>query len=117
MNDLFHFTCGHHGDAIARDGYVRPASDLTEKRVPEYAHLAWFTDLDVPIRDALGLTRLILACDRTERRFRVLDPTDVYPWVGSVWRRDGIGLDLELADGARPMHWFVSAVPVPVIEA
>lgn len=106
---------------ITADGYVRPLVDLADAEraglVPSGGTFAWFTDLDVPIRDALGLTSTILACDRTRCRFRVTDASTVTPWVQAAARRTPWGQYLEQTDGARPMHWYVSTEPVPVIEA
>ena len=67
----------------------------------------WLTDLDVPFRDALGLTSNILDCDRTEFQLRLSDPSHAKPWTEV--RRDYPELwNLERAYGAQPMHWYVS---------
>ena len=120
MPDLFHFTCAHRAPLIRADGYVRPLAELLDtepaRLVVPWGAFAWFTDLAVPIRDALGLTSSILKCDRTEYRFRVFPPVEVTQWA-SVRREFPWAWELETADGARPMHWWISADPIPVIEA
>lgn len=107
---LWHYTCDHHVSGILTDGVVKP---LTGQGHPP---LAWFTDLDVPHREALGLTSTILSCDRTRHRFRVSGSATVLPYVRirrdlpARWREA-----LESAEGAMPMHWYVSPEPVPVV--
>lgn len=108
--DLWHYTCAHHVSGILTDGVVKPMAPQG------FPSLAWFTDLSVPHRDALGLTSTMLACDRTAHRFRVSARADVLPYVRirrdlpARWREA-----LETAEGAMPMHWWVSPVPVPVV--
>ncbi len=107
MPALYHFTCGHGAAGIRSDNMtVRPMTGL-----------AWFTDLDVPYREALGLTNYLTKCDRTAFTFTVTDPDGVgiVPWTSI--RREHPNADLlESAPGVMPMHWFVSRIPVPVKE-
>lgn len=106
---LWHYTCRHGHDAIR--GWLHPGTD----------GMIWLTDLDAPIRDALGLTMHLTNCDRTEYRYAVLDTSEVVPWwlarklpdVVEPARREA----LETARGAMPMHWWVAATPVPVTYA
>ncbi len=97
-----------------RDGVVKPH----EQPMLGDRSLAWFTDLDVPHREALGLTSLILSCDRTEHRFKVTQAVDVRWWprfareLGPREREP-----LESAAGAMPGHWYVADVSVPVVAA
>lgn len=115
---LYHFTCEHHAAAIIADGKVKPASHLTWRTLPPWGRLAWFTDLGRPPSAHLGLTRVTLDCDRMAYRFRVLDPDDCLRWVDWVrahpesqaWR-----LRLEATTDTRPMHWYVSTLPVAVV--
>jgi hypothetical protein len=103
MTALYHYTCSHRLPGILKAGLVKP-NPVTG--------WAWFTDLDVPVRDALGLTSDMLGCDRTEHRLTVLDGGPV-PYV-SIRRqlprlmREG----LESSPGALLMHWWVSPQPV-----
>lgn len=112
MTALYHYTCDHGHSLI--DGVVIPATFQTQDALGGPGEYAWFTDLSVPIRDALGLTSTILDCDRTAHRYRVLDAECIRPWreARRVYRW---GVDLEQAPGARPAHWYVSTEPVPVV--
>ena len=115
MTTLYHYTCDHGAAGIARDGWVSPLSDRVESPYPQ-ADFAWFTDLDTPIREALGLTSHILSCDRTAHRFKVTDATEVARYLDV--RRNLPSLhDLELAPGAMPAHWWIASEPVPVVAA
>lgn len=112
MRKLYHYTCSDHGaPGIQSDGIIRP----TRLWGQHYAPLAvWLTDLPFPDRDRLGLTSLILDCDRTEVRFEV--ECEAVRWkhfaaeigVPREWRRALEG------NGADPYHWFISTEPVPV---
>lgn len=115
---LYHFTCSHGYAKIGAAGKLRPASS----RIPGLRLLpgrfVWLTDLAVPVRDALGLTSTSLQCDRTEHRYRVVDPQnpEIIPW--SVARRKcdrAQVLALESAPGAQPDHWWVATIPVRVV--
>lgn len=107
---LHHFCCSHSADSIRHARKIRPNP---------YARirLSWFTDLPVADVPALGLTSLMLRCDRTEHRFTVpADPRIVW-WP--QWCRDqGIGRrarDMyESTDGAQPAHWWVAAEPIEI---
>lgn len=115
---LYHFTCDHHADEVRRDGHVRSLMDLLGDDAPAAARLpqaefAWFTDLDVPHRKALGLTSHITRCDRTAHRFEVTDATAVTRYL-DVRRYHPRLWSLELAPGAMPAHWWIASEPVPV---
>lgn len=103
---LYHFTCDHGRRAIGKAGLIRPNR---RAMVP----VAWFTDLPDPDALALGLTSIILSCDRLAHRYRVTDARDVVPWseFGNV--HPGIRAALESSPGAQPDHWFVASKPVP----
>lgn len=107
---LFHYTCQHSMLGISSTLILRPFG------APRCPQVVWMTDLPEPDRDALGLTSTILACDRTEYRYRVTDTSDVRAWH-AVRRSFPIGwrLVLESAPGANPDHWWLSFRPVPVI--
>jgi len=113
VSALYHFTCEHHAGAIRRVGVLRPSPVLAY-----FVPLVWMTDLGVPDRRGLGLTSTILACDRLTFRFRASDSRSVVAW--NVFKRGrlprGVIERLEAAPGALPSHWFVSEVPVPVVE-
>lgn len=100
---LWHYTCDHHLLDILKAGRLSPRGSRG---------LVWLTDLDLPQREGLGLTSLMLDCDRTRNRLRVADTEGVMWWmdyrrhVDPVWRES-----LEGAPGVMPMHWWVSTSP------
>jgi hypothetical protein len=102
---LFHYTCAHGRQRIGRRGYLLPGLD----------GFLWMTDLDVPVREALGLTSKLLDCDRTQFRYAasVDEGGGVIPYLDyrhllDPVRREGI----EAAPGVLIRHWFVAARPV-----
>jgi hypothetical protein len=110
---LYHYTCRDMAARIDRDGYLRPRPQLY---VP--ADLLWLTDLPEPFREALGLTSLLLGCDRCEVRYEV-DTDAATPWLdwyrtlpGQAARHDAQALNN--TSGALPRHWWVTTQPVPV---
>lgn len=111
---LYHYTCDHGHALIGEDDVVVPATHQSGEAIGTPGEYAWFTDLSVPIREALGLTSTILACDRTAHRYRVTDAAGIIPWT-AVRRVYRWGLALELAPRARPAHWFVATEPVAVV--
>lgn len=119
---LYHFTCDHGAEAIQADGFIRPMTPwpVNVGDVPTgMAHappVAWFTSDPMPSRDAVGLTSVLLDCDRMAYRFQV-GPVRAWPWrsfaamhgcteeyyrglVGTYW--------------GRPDTWYVATRPVPV---
>jgi hypothetical protein len=116
--ELWHYTCEHAWAKIGARGELVPAAELMRNRVAAEliptARWVWLTDLAVPIPAALGLTRQLAKCDRIAHRYRVLGGVAV-PYVTvrrelpRAWRDE-----LETAPGARLMHWWISAGPVPV---
>jgi hypothetical protein len=107
---LYHYTCGHFAPGIVETGLVLP-SPITK--------MSWFTDLDTPIPEVLGLTSHLLPCDRTAFRFRLLAPHDtngeVVPYHEIRHFLDPITREgLETAPGALLMHWWTSELPVGV---
>lgn len=121
MTELWHYTCAHGCQAIGETGMLLPIGRLAKPEALAklnghewQKHLVWLTDLDYPMRDALGLTSYVVGCDRTTYRYRVTDASNARRWVR--FRRGLPGaLDLDFAPGALPMHWWVSLEPVPVV--
>ena len=110
---LWHYTCDHSYAQI--DGWLKPGEWLTVTPTPWTADLVWLTDLDYPDRDGLGLTNHLRMCDRTARRFRVLDESGCIPWM--TYRRTLSSRQreqLESAPGALPRHWWISEAVVEV---
>lgn len=106
MTDLYHYTCFHRMQKIeAGGGLLQPSPSPI---VP----LLWATDLDVPMREALGLTAYTNACDRGEFRYRVLNELDFERWVHVRRNLPAVWVEsLESAPGVMPMHWWVAAAP------
>lgn len=105
---LYHYCCRHSANEILKTMTVLPNKGMMLK-------VGWFTDLDYPDRDALGLTSHMLDCDRASFRFTVTQHDLVVRWgqVRSHAPRAVVDA-LELAPGAYPAHWFVSPHPVAV---
>lgn len=74
MGRLYHYTCAHAAPLIERDGLLRPHPQILLDNTP----LIWFTDLEEPDRQALGLTSLTLNCDRTA--YRVVVDLEATHW-------------------------------------
>jgi hypothetical protein len=113
---LYHYCCSHGLVGIGERGLVRPGTDLAPDRdLPPWSGFVWFTDMTHPDRASLGLTSVLITCDRLAYRYRSTDDSLLLPYtsVARVWDR-GIRDLLETAPGARPAHWWLSAVPVPV---
>lgn len=120
---LWHYTCMHGHGALGDTGELLPLADLEPRRVlllPEpfrvMTTLVWLTDLDVPDAAGLGLTSIVVACDRTRYRYRVTDDTDCVRYT--TVRRDlppRVAELLERSGRTLPAHWWVSRRPVPVM--
>ena len=100
-------------EGIEQDGVLWPRPQI---RLP--VNVVWLTDLAEPDRDALGLTSTMLSCDRTEYRVTVAPEAVGAAVWWPVWSRR---VEREIreayedaAPGLRPVHWWVSEVPVPV---
>jgi hypothetical protein len=100
---FYHYTCADGVAGIHRDGIIRPNAHplLCEE-------LVWLTDMEVPVRAALGLTSHTLTCDRTE--YRVTVRTNQAVWWPIYARRvdPAVRREFEFALGAMPAHWWVS---------
>ena len=115
MSVLYHYTCDHGDRGIRNDGALRGnPHPLMAKPLP----LIWLTDMDVPDALALGLTSYSIACDRTAHRFEV-DTDRAVRWVYAARTliTPARRRHLDMANGARPMHWWVVIGPemVPVL--
>jgi len=115
---LWHYTCKHAAARIRRKGIVLPGRLL----VPENAYMwpvSWWTTMDEPDREALGLTSIALSCDRTEYRFQPRKGELVVPYLS-------VADDPRLAASLIPARlitalgdpevWWVSFYAVRVIE-
>lgn len=108
---LYHFCCDHSVEGVRADGEVKPMSTHPYLGVA----LAWFTDLDFPDRDGLGLTSDFIGCDRTE--WRVTVEGNAETWT-SWARRHQVRREVRdiLEEFARPAHWWVSESPLRVVR-
>ena len=123
---LYHYTCSHSALRIREQGWIKPACLLPHRSYDSLplsyraiaiavGSMCWLTDLAPPTyRDALGLSSLILKCDRTESCFEVEPDWEGTRWWMRVRKQYPQLRELEEADGAMPMHWFVSDRPVLV---
>jgi hypothetical protein len=109
---LYHFTCTHAAEQIAKTMVLQPFPQVQlDSRM-----LVWLTDLESPIRADVGLTSTILHCDRMEYRATV--DADAHHWPEYLRKQPR---DVRLAaraltvGGGLPMHWYVSRWPVPVL--
>lgn len=114
MTILYHYTCNHWAPHIEGEGLVKPSAVAGW---PGH-RFSWWTDLEVPYREALGLTGLALSCDRTANRFRALTDDQLTKWTDA---RRGLPATLvawlHSPPGVMPAHWWISTAPVPVEPA
>jgi hypothetical protein len=101
---LYHYTCHHTRKAMGTRGMLRPSPTFWGPSV------LWLTPQATPDRQGLGLTSMLLNCDRLDYRY-VVEARDAEPWLESQLRIEA-GLDAILAlevgaDGARPETWWV----------
>jgi hypothetical protein len=114
MTEIYHLTCRHRAGQIILAGEVVPQPQPVFGMLAD-ARLSWFTHVPNARNVALGLTSHTLTCDRTERKFRVLEPEKVFRWndIRAVLPQDAV-LALESARGTRPEWWWVAQEPVRV---
>lgn len=111
---LYHYTCTDHGQAG-----IEPGGMLLPNHHPWLPFpLIWVTDLDVPHREALGLTSYSLSCDRTKIRYEVHPNLigNCIPWVKYAQKLPPeVRETLESAPGTMPRHWWVAEQPLLVL--
>lgn len=121
--NLYHYTCSHGHDCIGDQGHLHPVRSLVDESKfagwpawkLQLVKMVWLTDLDAPMREALGLTSKVSPCDRTQHRYRMVGYS---PIRYTAARRDlpkRLRDELESAPGAMPMHWWFAYTPVPVV--
>lgn len=113
MSDvLYHYTCEHRAPLIEAAGVLEPAPQPMLDDHP----LTWLTDLYPPDRYGLGLTTVLLTCDRTEFRVTV-DRGDAEQFTRwAVRNGHGAGARLLCSAGTLPAHWWVTEAVVPVLD-
>lgn len=116
---LWHYTCGHRAGQINASGFLLP----NPQPVLGGRSLIWATDLEAAFDEPLGLTSVMLECERTAYRYAVLEPS-AFVWWPTYAREQRLTWEqraaLEGAPGALPRHWWVATRPVgtrPVFEA
>jgi hypothetical protein len=110
---LYHYTCSCAAPLIRESRWLQPNPQV---QLPDAPALIWLTDLDTPDIPALGLTSLTLKCDRTEYQVTAVT-TDAAPWSTYAKRMPRKARDvIEASPGALPMHWWVSELPVPILD-
>jgi hypothetical protein len=113
---LWHYTCQHGREALGDVGRLLPAHMLTDSIPPLWwpGRLVWLTDMRAPDVDALGLSSVLIVCNRAEHRYRVTDTRDCQHWLRArrPYRHEAGVLEVP---GTRPAHWYVSGAPVPVV--
>lgn len=123
MSFLWHYTCEDHGRAgLGAGGKLLSIRELWPDLVDrfpahavEQADLIWLTDLDLPVRGALGLTSRSITCDRIAYRYEVV-AGETWPWMTMRHTvNPRLVADLEEAPGAMPVHWYVATEPVSVV--
>jgi hypothetical protein len=114
---LYHFTCGHGRQRIGPQGWLLPAATVAGRRagLGPQASYVWLTDLDTPVPGVLGLTSSIIACDRTQYRYRVISTQGVMPWTSARQALDPRVLEVLEAPPALLRHWWVARVPVRAV--
>lgn len=107
---LYHFTCEHHFAKIAEAGKLVPQP----QPLLDGTALTWYTPFAAVSAAELGMTRVMLKCNRME--FRVMVHTaDAVPWstVRGLYPWDHVAM-LEGTPGAKPLLWYVAHLPVEV---
>ena len=111
---LYHYTCDHGRQLIGMRGKLKPHQ---HPLLSKWRPLVWLTDLEEPDAGALGLTSLMLDCDRTAWRYRIrtpMHPDTVQPWLDSLsrmWADPDVVRELELTP-SQPEHWWISYSPL-----
>lgn len=107
---LYHYTCSHGRDAIGEMGVLIPNRHPFLKR-----SFVWLTDMEVPDRDALGLTSTILSCDRLEYSYEVIEESIKQCMPFSRFKKLSNTVVEDLARYAQPSHWWVSTRPITAV--
>ena len=120
MKQLWHFTCGHTFRTLRNRGTLIPFPQIAMPGCPK---LVWLTDMPFCDKQKLGLqSQALLTCDRSEYRYRVLDPKWAIPFHAFV---DAANSERpELFDngflefftfGRSPKNWWVSVIEHAVV--
>jgi hypothetical protein len=112
LDVLYHFTCDHGYRSILDTGEIRPNRSPIMP-VP----IAWFTDLEEPTADEVGLTSAHLTCNRLAHRLMVAaDHPALVRWLDS-----GVHATLPMRTrqmlhfgAALPDHWWIALRAVPL---
>ena len=112
---MYHYTCEHGHAGLGDGGWTLPNWNPIIG-----AHLTWFTDMDTPDRDTLGLTSEtgLLSCDRLTYRYKTVHPTgdgDIYPWLNSSEQaQTSPHTQADMQRFGDPARWFIARRQVEV---
>lgn len=109
---LYHYCCRHSARLIVKSGLLKPLAQPMMSGLPA----VWATDMEIPDRDALGLTMFMVKCDRTEERFRVHpdDESLFTHWPVSPLRALVRNIEAFEHEPLDPVRWWISIRSVRV---
>lgn len=108
---LYHFTCEHGREGIARTGTLIPR---THPFMQHLGPLLWLTDLAEPTPESVGLTSTTLSCDRLAHRFIVQSHAAVrWTEIRRMVPRDVVE---SLEAFSKPAHWWIVRRPLTSSE-
>ena len=109
---LYHYACAHTRKAVGTRGMLQPHP----QPVLGGLRVLWLTDQEVPDREGLGLTSLMLDCDRIAYRYIVDCDAVRYLDIRMVLHPMS-RMTLETVPGARPdLWWMVSESVLGVLD-
>lgn len=100
---LYHYTCDHAHLAIERTGILVPHRAVT---FGAGMSLLWATTQTPPVAADLGLTSVLLDCDRTAHRWRIIDTRPFHRWIDTSMASTSAGRALSATGDQR--LWWVS---------
>ena len=119
---FYHYTCDHGREDIGDQGELLSLALLRPKALLSAGEdwvlrrqLIWVTDLAEPDIEGLGLTSETLTCERWRHRYRITNERPIQRFSDMQHRFSAYVQASLLAGNARPEHWFVSWVPLPVV--
>lgn len=115
---LYHYTCAHAAPKIAKAGVLFP---FPHRMLPQVPAMVWLTDLDQPVRAALGLPPIQRGCNRVQFRVTVdVEPGPNGPFRWPWWARRGNVFQKQYSavevncPGSLVAHWWLALGQVPI---